>query len=54
VIAGIRNDLRAEFHFELRQCTIDQVDNDGDGWFGEDPVDGIDNDGDTLTDEDGH
>jgi hypothetical protein len=52
VIAGIRNDLRAEFHFELRQCTIDQVDNDGDGWFGEDPVDGSDNDGDTLTDED--
>jgi hypothetical protein len=37
VIAGIRNDLRAEFHFDLRQCTIDQVDNDGDGWFGEDP-----------------
>jgi hypothetical protein len=52
VIAGIRNDLRAEFHFELRQCTIDQVDNDGDGWFGEDPVDGGDNDGDTLIDED--
>jgi hypothetical protein len=52
VIAGIRNDLRAEFHFELRQCTIDQVDNEGDGWFGEDPVDGIDNDGDTLIDED--
>jgi hypothetical protein len=52
VIAGIRNDLRAEFHFDLRQCTIDQVDNDGDGWFGEDPVDGSDNDGDTLIDED--
>lgn len=52
VIAGIRNDLRAEFHFDLRQCTIDQVDNDGDGWFGEDPVDGIDNDSDLLTDED--
>jgi hypothetical protein len=53
VIAGIRNDLRAEFHFNLTQCTIDQVDNDGDGWFGEDPVDGgIDNDGDGLTDED--
>jgi hypothetical protein len=39
VIAGVRNDFRAEFHFDLRQCTIDQVDDDDDGWFGEDPVD---------------
>jgi hypothetical protein len=40
VIAGIRNDLRAEFHFDLDQCKIDQVDNDNDGWFGEDPWNG--------------
>jgi hypothetical protein len=33
VIAGVRNDFRAEFHFDLRQCTIDQVDDDDDGWF---------------------
>ncbi len=33
VIAGVRNDLRAEFHFDLTQCTIDQVDEDADGWF---------------------
>ena len=32
--------------------TIDQIDNDGDGQFGEDPIDGIDNDSDTLVDED--
>jgi hypothetical protein len=38
VIAGVRNDFRAEFHFDLRQCTIDQVDDDDDGWFGEDPT----------------
>jgi hypothetical protein len=53
VIAGVRNDLRAEFHFKLNQCKIDQVDNDGDGWFGEDPANGIDDDGDTKKDEDG-
>jgi len=29
-----------------------QVDNDGDGLFSEDPIDGIDNDGDGLIDED--
>jgi hypothetical protein len=53
VIAGIRNDLRAEFHFELRQCTIDQVDNDGDGWFGEDPTaNGTDEDLDGSDGED--
>ncbi|MCS7197522.1 MAG: hypothetical protein NZ930_02390 [Candidatus Bipolaricaulota bacterium] len=33
VIAGVRHDFRAEFHFDLRQCTIDQVDDDNDGWF---------------------
>jgi hypothetical protein len=33
VIAGVRNDFRAEFHFNLAQCTIDQVDDDDDGWF---------------------
>jgi hypothetical protein len=33
VIAGVRNDFRAEFHFDLAQCTIDQVDDDDDGWF---------------------
>jgi hypothetical protein len=33
VIAGVRNDFRAEFHFDLAQCTIDQVDDDNDGWF---------------------
>ncbi len=44
VIAGVRNDLRAEFHFDLRQCTIDQVDDDDDGWFW--PYDAA---GDTLT-----
>jgi hypothetical protein len=33
VIAGVRHDFRAEFHFDLRQCTIDQVDDDDDGWF---------------------
>lgn len=33
VIAGVRNDLRAEFHFQFEQCTIDQVDEDADGWF---------------------
>ncbi|MFN4218352.1 MAG: hypothetical protein ACK4HB_03620 [Candidatus Bipolaricaulia bacterium] len=34
VIAGVRNDFRAEFHFQFEQCTIDQVDSDDDGWFG--------------------
>jgi hypothetical protein len=54
VIAGIRNDLRAEFHFDLDQCKIDQVDNDNDGWFGEDPANGINDDGPGgPTDEDG-
>ncbi len=33
VIAGVRHDFLAEFHFDLRQCTIDQVDEDNDGWF---------------------
>lgn len=33
VIAGVRNDFRAEFHFQFEQCTIDQVDDDADGWF---------------------
>jgi hypothetical protein len=33
VIAGVRHDFRAEFHFDLAQCTIDQVDDDNDGWF---------------------
>jgi hypothetical protein len=33
VIAGVRHDFRAEFHFDLTQCTIDQVDDDDDGWF---------------------
>ena len=33
VIAGVRHDFRAEFHFDLSQCTIDQVDDDDDGWF---------------------
>jgi hypothetical protein len=33
VIAGVRHDFRAEFHFDLAQCTIDQVDDDDDGWF---------------------
>jgi len=33
VIAGVRNDFRAEFHFQYDQCTIDQVDDDADGWF---------------------
>jgi len=55
VIAGIRNDLRAEFHFDLDQCKIDQVDNDGDGWYAEDPVNGVNDDPltDALVDEDG-
>ena len=54
VIAGVRHDLRAEFHFELRQCTIDQVDNDGDGWFAEDPTaNGVDEDLDGSDGEDG-
>jgi hypothetical protein len=53
VIAGVRHDLRAEFHFDLDQCKIDQVDNDNDGWFGEDPANGINDDGDGATDEDG-
>jgi len=30
-----------------------QIDNDGDGLFDEDPADGVDNDGDGLVDEDG-
>ncbi len=33
VIAGVRHDFRAEFHFDLSQCPIDQVDDDDDGWF---------------------
>jgi hypothetical protein len=33
VIAGVRHDFSAEFHFDLSQCTIDQVDDDDDGWF---------------------
>jgi hypothetical protein len=40
VIAGVRHDFRAEFHFSIdpanpanNQCTIDQVDDDDDGWF---------------------
>ncbi len=33
VIAGVRHDFRAEFHFDFAQCTIDQVDDDNDGWF---------------------
>jgi hypothetical protein len=33
VIAGVKNDFRAEFHFDLAQCSIDQVDDDNDGWF---------------------
>ena len=33
VIAGVRHDFRAEFHFDFNQCTIDQVDDDDDGWF---------------------
>lgn len=33
VIAGVRHDFRAEFHFDFTQCHIDQVDNDNDGWF---------------------
>jgi hypothetical protein len=54
VIAGVRNDFRAEFHFDLRQCTIDQVDNDDDGWFGEDPTaNGTDEDLDGSDGEDG-
>ncbi len=34
------------------QCGIDQVDNDGDGWWGEDPLNGVNDDGDAATDED--
>ncbi|MCI2429870.1 hypothetical protein LM602_03690 [Candidatus Acetothermia bacterium] len=34
------------------QCGIDQIDNDGDGWWGEDPLNGVDDDGDGVTDED--
>jgi hypothetical protein len=63
VIAGVRHDLRAEFHFDLTnrgggerpnvyQCRTDQVDEDGDGWFGEDPVNFNDDDLDGVTDED--
>lgn len=33
VIAGVRHDFRAEFHFDFTQCHIDQVDDDNDGWF---------------------
>lgn len=33
VIAGVRNDFYAEFHFDFTQCHIDQVDDDNDGWF---------------------
>lgn len=69
VIAGVRNDLRVEMHFDLTnwdggapgddptlpnifQCGIDQVDNDLDGWWGEDPENNINDDGDAATDED--
>lgn len=69
VIAGVRHDFRAEFHFDLTnwdggtagddpalpnlfQCGIDQVDNDNDGWFGEDPTNGVDDDLDGVVDED--
>ncbi len=52
-IAGIRHDLRIEMHFKLRQCTIDQVDDDRDGWFAEDPTaNAIDEDRDLLDGED--
>lgn len=44
VIAGVKNDFRAEFHFDLRQCSIDQVDDDDDGWFFP-----FDTTGDTMT-----
>jgi hypothetical protein len=55
VIAGVRHDFRAEFHFQLNQCTIDQVDNDNDGWFAEDPTGAPspDEDLDGLNGEDG-
>ncbi len=33
VIAGVRHDFYAEFHFDFTQCHIDQVDEDNDGWF---------------------
>lgn len=34
------------------QCGIDQIDNDSDGWWGEDPLNGVNDDGDASTDED--
>lgn len=68
VIAGVRHDLYAEFHFDLTnygappgrdvprsnrfQCTVDQLDNDDDGWFAEDPPNGFNDDNDATIDED--
>ncbi|MCS7198466.1 MAG: hypothetical protein NZ930_07310, partial [Candidatus Bipolaricaulota bacterium] len=63
VIAGVRHDLLAEFHFDLTnygpedgpnrfQCMIDQLDNDNDGWFAEDPQNNTDDDNDGFIDED--
>lgn len=63
MIAGVRHDLYAEFHFDITdygppdgpnrfQCMIDQVDNDNDGWFAEDPLNSIDDDNDGFFDED--
>lgn len=63
VIAGVRHDLLAEFHFDLTnygpedgpnrfQCMIDQLDNDNDGWFAEDSQNNTDDDNDGFIDED--
>ncbi len=67
VIAGVRHDLYAEFHFDLTnygvprrdapqanrfQCMVDQLDNDNDGWFAEDPPNNFDDDNDGTLDED--
>jgi hypothetical protein len=40
VLFGVRHDLRVEMHFDLTQCTMDQVDSNGNGWIGEpgDPI----------------